>query len=80
MFEIDQEIKDQTRTHCPKWEVCLTENLHYSCKVLEHDCEHLIVDPIEKSTVEHCPRSVHIDSFHVCLCPMRKEIYRKYQK
>ena len=80
MFEVDQDIIDRMRSHCPKWEVCLTGNLHYSCKVTEYDGEHLIVAPSEKATVQHCPRNVHVDSTCVCLCPIRKEIYRKYGK
>ena len=78
MLEIDQKIIDKAHGHCPKWEVCLTGTLRYSCKVIECDSEQLLVEPTEKSTVKHCPRNVHIESIYVCLCPIRKEIYKKY--
>ena len=80
MFEINQEIIDEMRQHCPKWEVCLTGDLQYCCQVTKYDCEHLIVEPTEESMVKDCPRFIDIDSKHVCFCPVRKEIYRKHNK
>ena len=80
MFDIDRKIIEQTYSHCPKWEVCLTGDLKYSCKIREYDGEHLIVEPTENSVIEHCSRKVKVDGIYVCLCPVRKEIHLKYGK
>jgi hypothetical protein len=80
MFEIDQEIIDRPRVHCPKWEVCLTGTVQYCCEVIEDDCEHLIVEPVEESGASHCPRCIHVNPLYICICPVRREIFKKYGK
>ena len=84
MFEIDQEIIDQTRGHCPKWKVCLSGDMSFCGKVKQGNGDYLIMEPLPNFVPSNCPYSYKIkdkdSDIYVCACPVRKEIYRKYGK
>lgn len=80
MFTVDQEVIDKAREFCPKWGGCIAGDLSYCCDVSELAGNHLIVEPNEKSHEVPCSRCIQVDSVSVCLCPLRSEIYRKYER
>ena len=82
MLKIDQEIVDQIRSNCPKWNVCLSGDMSFCCKVKEGgDC--LIMEPPSNRYSSSCPFNYKVNDndshLHVCTCPLRKEIYSKYE-
>ena len=79
MFKIDPKIIDKASEFCPKWKECLSEDLTSCCKALQFNGTYLIVEPNERSHKVPCSNCIQVDSVHVCLCALRKEIYRKYE-
>ena len=84
MFEIDQEIIDQVEGHCPHWKVCISGNMSFSCTVKRAENDDLIMEPLTSFAISNCPYSYKVkdkdSDIYVCVCPVRKEIYRKYGK
>ena len=74
MYEIDQSIILQA-ANCDMDFICLTEKAHPSCKV--ESCIGCSVHFIEKLE-RNCNFNQAFGNGHVCICPVRKEIYNKY--
>ena len=79
MFQVEQEIIEKARDFCPKWGGCLAGDLSRCCNAVEMKGSYLIVEPTEKSHEYPCSNCIKVESVHVCLCSVRKEIYRKYE-
>lgn len=81
MYEIAKETKDKIKS-CPKWRICLSGDLSFCCQVIELKDTHLIVEPTKRSCCGHCIFHIRLSgenkTVDVCFCPLRKEIYAKY--
>ena len=76
MFEIDQEIIDQIREHCPNLKVCLSGNLSFCCTVKQEGEDYLVMEPLTSFSFSNCPFSYKLkdknSDIYVCTCPVRK--------
>ena len=74
IMKIDKEIVKKTTT-CGKYFNCLNDEKHILCKV-----EHCInnVHFLEWSNKNNCRYKLKFDVEKICMCPTRKEIYKKY--
>ena len=82
MFEIDKEIISRVDGHCPKWRVCLPGHMSFCCEVKRGGGDYLVMEPSSNHYPSDCPYSYIVkdkdSDVYVCSCPVRKEIYRKY--
>ena len=76
-FRLPLEIIEEA-DKCQKGHACLT-NPHYKlCEVnFQHEKSHTGILACEYGS--DCPYSSHIGAQHVCSCPVRQEIFKKYQ-
>jgi hypothetical protein len=80
MFRIDQEIIDKASEFCVKRGECLFGILSDGCKITGLKGNFLIVEPIEQSQNVLCTNCIKVENAYICLCKLRKEIYRKYNQ
>ena len=81
MYKIDREIIDKAKDYCAKcWCDCLSSNLSRSCKPIQLNDNYLIIEPTGVFHGVPCTSCLKVDSVYVCLCPLRKEIFRKYNQ
>jgi len=76
-MEIDYEIVEKT-TSCNKCYDCLSNPEQILCKV-----ESIVGDDIifvKCTNNEFCSYKMAFGNLHICNCPMRNEIYKKYKK
>jgi hypothetical protein len=82
MFEVDQEITDQVEEKCHNLKACLSGNMSFCCTVKRVGEDGLVMEPFTSLAFSNCPQSYKDKNedpgLHVCTCPVRKEIYRKY--
>ena len=78
MHRLDLEIIEKASEYCPKWGGCLI-SLSHCCNALELKGNYLIVEPTEMSHDVPCSNCVKVDTHYVCLCKLRKEIYKKHE-
>lgn len=74
-LQISDEILTKT-SQCPYDFVCLTGDQYPKCPV-----ENLIGETslfIKSVKVDHEPYKMSFGNGHLCTCPTRKEIYKKY--
>ena len=74
--EIDLEIIDNTK-QCPRDFQCLTEYGKPFCSVEEVVAEDVLF--IKSPAGITCNYNMPYGDGNVCLCPTRKELYRKYK-
>ena len=79
VLTISQEIIDKAREYCSNWRSCIKGNLSHCCKAKEFKFNYLIVEPADVSRTDSCINCVKVGANYVCLCAVRKEIYRKYE-
>ena len=70
---ISQEIIDQA-TECDRDFSCLVNSSEPSCKISACIKNAYFIDNLERT----CPYNIEYGHQHLCTCPVRKEIYRKY--
>jgi hypothetical protein len=82
MFEISTRIIDRARPFCSKKGRCLQGNLKGGCKPIKFDGMYLVVEPKELSKKGYglCLNCIKVEDYYVCLCAIRKEIFRKYNQ
>ena len=73
-MKIPQEIIEQT-TQCTKNISCLSDKTRDVCKVLHADGVNVLF--IEKNA-KSCPYKIPFGSSYICSCPIRHELYTKY--
>ena len=73
-FEISEEIL-QSATKCWRGFTCLSESHNGMCPVRQWVGDVLFV---EKTRQEYCPYDVTFGYSHICTCPVRQEIWDRY--
>ena len=81
-FQISEEIKNKT-TECPSDFQCLKDNEKPMCTVDTPMCKGDYVFEksglfIKPNTKNGCPYRMPYRTSSLCLCPVRLEIYKKY--
>ena len=74
-MKIDQTILEKTTT-CRKCFNCLTDEKHILCKI-EHCINNVYF--LEWSAKNNCRYKLKFGLEKICMCPTRKEIYKKYK-
>jgi hypothetical protein len=86
MFEIEQDIIDQVKGNCHSMGICLFGDLTLCGKVKDVSQDYLVVDPHSDHQCADCPYGFKFkdkeasEDVFACVCPVRKEIFRKYGK
>lgn len=78
MLQVKLEVSEETRQDTDKcWQsfACLSEDKHQLCRVREYVGGVLFV---EKNGQTYCPYDVTFGYSHICSCPVRGEIHKKY--
>lgn len=76
-FKVPLEVI-QEADRCPNGHACLSDPHYRLCGVeIKHGKAHVGILTCGRET--NCPYSSHIGIYHVCICPIRQEIFRKYQ-
>ncbi|MEN8264056.1 MAG: hypothetical protein ABFR82_11390 [Nitrospirota bacterium] len=75
-IKIDEDVKTST-TKCDKDFKCLVDNTYTLCRVTQsiHD-EVLFVECLEES---YCNYKMSFGFSNICNCPIRKELYKKFE-
>jgi hypothetical protein len=74
-IQISGDIVEQA-TRCEKAFSCLTGNLEGSCRVTKYVADEVLF--VEDGDDEACTYLRVFVSARLCLCPVRKEIYKRY--
>jgi hypothetical protein len=77
VLEIDQKILTKA-TSCSKGFACLNGDNTVNCKI--QYCINRQIHFIESSGTKTCNYKMHFGESFICICPVRKEIYKKYRK
>ena len=80
MFSISQEIKDKALVFCSKQGGCINDTNVCSCIPREFMGSFLVVEPKHKPIEVPCHNCIKMEKHYVCLCAIRKEIFRKYNQ
>lgn len=80
MYKIDKDIISKSKDYCSKRGRCLQGDFKGSCKPIKFNGTYLIVEPINKTDEALCLNCVKVNDYYVCLCAIRKEIFRKYNQ
>lgn len=80
--EIDIESSNRTRT-CRFAQKCLEDfDKSWCCKIIKEGSHYLIVSPVSTFKSSNCSyiRQIKDDeqNIHICSCPVRLAIFRKY--
>ena len=76
---MDIQISDtviEQATKCERVFSCLSGNLEGVCKVRKYVADEVLF--VEDGKGEDCVYLRSVGYSHMCLCPVRKEIYRRY--
>ena len=76
-FEIPQEIRERT-TACEKEFSCLTGEREDVCKVTGRVADDLLF--VDFTGKRCCQYVLFLGDDHLCRCPTRQEIYRRYRE
>lgn len=75
-FEIDEKII--RRAHCSKMLMCLSGEENLLCRAVE-DKGGLLYVQTASNEHQSCSKMLRLSSMTLCNCPVRQEIFRKYQ-
>ena len=75
-FEVSEEARQNARK-CWRGFVCLSGHEENICTVRDYVGEVLFV---EKRIESYCPYDVTFGYSHICTCPVRREIYERYDE
>ena len=76
MLEVEKNIIDQA-DNCPNSQMCLCDNNQPKCKIKEKTAYEICSE--ECFNLE-CSYKIKFMGKHYCICPVRKDIYNRYNK